>query len=232
MSNHDKKAVLSFEGQEVEFDTTQILFIGDALIAYNEQSRDKNPMYFHKLFSPIMEIGSAMQEYKPPVVEPEMFPYPIYPAWSNDNKRFFMEGNTYNRHVIIGGETYTARPFLPDTRIDLDKVLFPVGPMLQISQCRLTGIVLDTPMGEYHYDVSNLPYTEFVKSPIESDGQWNLNFNVKGCPQISGRMHPQKLFLNALGHTEGDQKVIGLEFAFTYQTNHNILEHMQVIPAN
>lgn len=224
MSNHDKKATLSFNGQEVEFDTTQILYIGDALIAFNEDNANKNPMYFHKLFSPIMEIGSAMQEYKPPVAEPKsiLHPYPIHAVYSEVTEHFFMQGGRYNRNVVIGEEVYETRPFKPDVLIDLKAVLFPVGPVLDINNCRLTGIITASDLGERHWDVSNLPRATFCKSPVElSTGSMNLHFDHKGYPSVFGNLNRKSLEFMAKGHVDGEAKVIGLEFAFDYLTSYD-----------
>jgi len=223
MSNHDKKAVLSFEGQEVEFDTTQILFIGDALIAFNEQNTNKNPMYFHRLFSPIMEIGSAMQEYKPPVVEPlvALYAYPIHAVWSEHAKHFFMPGTGYRRNVVIGKEVHETRPFKPDVSIDLTLVLFPVGPVLDINSCRLTGIITAGDLGEQHWDVSNLPRASFVKSIVgHHEGSMNLHFDHPGYPSVFGNLNRRDMEMRVKGHVEGEAQVIGLEFAFDYLTSY------------
>lgn len=224
MSVHDEKATLSFDGHEVQFDTTQVLFLGDALIAFNEQNTSKNPMFFHKLFSPIMEIGAAMQEYTPPVVKPEvaMLAYPIHAVWSDPTKHFFMDGTGYRRNVVIGEEVYETRPFKPDTQIDLKAVLFPVGPVLDISNCRLTGIITAGDLGEQHWDVSALPRASFVKSPVEQhNGSLNLHFSQKGYPSVFGNLNRRDMEFRAKGHVEGEAQVIGLEFAFDYLTSYD-----------
>ena len=224
MSVHDEKATLSFDGHEVQFDTAQVLFLGDALIAFNEQNTSKNPMFFHKLFSPIMEIGSLMQEYTPPVVEPEqaMHAYPIHPVWSVAAKHFFMPGNGYRRSVVIGEEQYETRPFKPDTLIDLEMVLFPIGPVLDINNCRLTGIITASDLGEQHWDVSNLPRASFAKSPTGNhDGSMNLHFSHTGYPSVYGNLNRRNLEFTAKGHVEGEAQVIGLEFAFDHLTTYD-----------
>lgn len=223
MSDHDLKAKLSFNGQEVEFDTTQILFIGDALIAFNEDNANKNPMYFHKLFSPIMEIGSAMKEYTPPVVEPQeaLYAYPIHAIWSVPNKHFFMSGNGYRRNVVIGEEVYETRPFKPGVKINLKTMLFPVGPVLDINNCRLTGIITAGDLGEQHWDVSALPRASFVKSPVDQhNGSLNLHFSQKGYPSVFGNLNRRDMEFEAKGHVDGEAEVIGLEFAFDYLTSY------------
>lgn len=224
MSNHEEKAKLSFQGHEVEFDTTQILYIGDALIAFNEDNANKNPMYFHKLFSPIMEIGSLMKDYTPPVVDPkaDLFPYPIHAVYSEATEQFFMQGGRYSRNVVIGEEVYETRPFKPGIKIDLKAVLFPVGPVLDINNCRLTGIITASDLGEQHWDVSNLPRATFVKSPVDQhNGSLNLHFNHRGYPSVFGNLNRRDMEFEAKGHVDGEATVIGLEFAFDYLTSYN-----------
>lgn len=219
----ENKATLSFMDTEFEYTGPQLRKLGDVLMGSN-QVRPMDAQNFHDLFNPIMQVAAAVEAYKPPEPEPEsiLHPYPLYAIRSEATKNFFMVDGKYSRNVVIGEEVYETCPFVPDVQIDLKAVLFPVGPVLSINNCRLTGIITATDLGEQRWDVSNLPRAMFVKSPEhQQNGSMNLHFSQPGYPSVYGNLNRENLEFRAKGHVDGDAQVIGLEFAFDYLTSYD-----------